>query len=90
MQAIGSILQKKESNTKKENKLNNNPVATVLEIDFVLQDYTDLVNPTFNGWYALAIKRLGVRRFMDLASVARAEGRDKAKYMSWLIKRELV
>ena len=94
MAPVDSIIaKKKESNTKKEiqltavviNKLINNKL-----IDQVISDYIDLTGggKDMKGWYATAIRRLGVDRFCQLASIARAEGKNPARYFSWLLKRE--
>ena len=101
MQAIGTILEKKESNTKKENKnqlistginINKIPVAIppynppTYENDQLYEQLTGLVNPQYKAWYMKVFYSLGRQRVLQLAGVARADGRDQAKLFSHLLR----
>ena len=83
------------------NKLNQlEPIGTadkvklskneVLGCDIGLSDYQDLMHPDFYKWYCKAWYRIGRERFHQLASQARADGKDPAKLFSSLVKKELV
>lgn len=39
-----------------------------------------------NGWYATKIRQLGVDKFVQLAKTAEQEGKNPARYFSWLLK----
>jgi hypothetical protein len=59
------------------------------KIDFLLNEYSDLHSNKDNGWHATIIRKLGADRYERLARMARADGRFPAKYMTWLINKEL-
>lgn len=51
--------------------------------------YTELgglVNDAFKPWYCKQFHRLGVDKVMQLASIARADGREPARLFSRLLK----
>lgn len=85
MKSLKELLQVKAklSSTRSNRDINKNP------IDSVLEDYQELLHPEFRAWYALAIKRLGRHQFMQVAAVARQEGRHPQRYFNWLLKRKL-
>jgi len=63
------------------------------EIDYLIETCKDLTQAggrNMSGWYASAIRNIGAERFRELASLARADGKNPPRYFSWLIKRELV
>ena len=57
------------------------------EIDAVLDKHIDLVSEEFRGWHRRQILRLGVDRYIGLASDARREGRNKPKFFSFLLRK---
>jgi hypothetical protein len=62
------------------------------EIDYLIETCKDLTQSSgrdMSGWYAKSIRQIGSERFRELASLARADGKNPPKYFSWLIKREL-
>lgn len=61
----------------------------VLGCDIGLGDYKDVMHPDFYRWYCKAWYKLGRAKFDQLASVARADGKEPAKLFSKLVKAEL-
>lgn len=57
--------------------------------DVLFNDLHDLTNQQFKGWYMKAFYKLGKDEVLKLASVARADGKDKARYFSKLLKEKL-
>lgn len=71
-----------------------NPAVTAVsnkQIDALIEDYGDLTRSgkPMDGYYADTIRRLGVERWLQLAHVARVEGKNKPRYFNWLLKHEL-
>jgi hypothetical protein len=58
------------------------------EQDILYTTLSDLVNNQFRPWYCQAFASLGRERVLELASLARADGKDKCKYFSFLLKKE--
>ena len=57
--------------------------------DNLYGELSDLVNEHHRAWFMKVFYLLGKDRVLRVASIARAEGRDKPRYFSWLIKKEL-
>lgn len=55
--------------------------------DHLFGMFPDLVNPTFKAWYCKVFYKLGKDLVLRLASEARADGKDKRKYFSVLLKK---
>lgn len=68
------------------NSLNNK--SKKYDNDFLFEDLSDLVNESFKGWYMKQFYRLGKDRILQLASIARADGKNPQRYFSYLIKGE--
>lgn len=71
---------------------NINIITTAVDekqIDLALQDNSDLISSEFNAWYCKCIKKIGVAKFYELAASARQNGKNKARYFSWLLKRAM-
>lgn len=66
--------------------MNLKPTATVREIDQLLIEYSDLINPSFKAWYCKRFSALGIDNVHKYASQARADGRQPSKLFSFLIK----
>ena len=49
----------------------------------------DLTNPRFKAWYCKMFYALGRTRVLELASVARADGKQPSKLFSLLLKRAI-
>lgn len=66
------------------------PTATeqlsIKEQDILYSMLSDLTNDLFKAWYCTTFKRLGREKTMNLASLARADGKDPRKYFSYLLK----
>ena len=58
------------------------------EVDKLLADCSDLINPTFREWYCKAFYRLGIQQTHQFAKQARG-GKSPAKYFSFLIRHTL-
>lgn len=56
-------------------------------IDNLIVELQDLINPNFKAWYAKRFYALGKDEVLKRASLARADGFDKRKYFSVLIKK---
>lgn len=48
---------------------------------------SSLLNPKFRAWYCQRFYQLGTQRVLELASIARADGHNKPKLFSLLLKR---
>lgn len=55
--------------------------------DHLFDQLGDLVNPTFRAWYCKHFYRLGKIKVLELAAVARSDGKQPAKLFSLLLKR---
>ncbi len=58
-------------------------------IDLVINDYKHLtggIEDRMSGWYARMIRKLGTEQFIRLAKTAEQEGKNPARYFSWLLK----
>lgn len=71
----------------------NTVVTTVIdkgekfkEADYLFEQFPDLVSEQFKPWYCHHFHRLGRERVFVLASQARADGFDKRKLFSHLLK----
>ena len=71
-------------------RLNNKSTAncTSKEVDKLLTNLRDVINPEFTSWYCKATYKLGVQQVAELAVKARA-GDNPAHYFSFLIKKQL-
>jgi hypothetical protein len=56
----------------------NDPQALIAE-------YPDVMSADFVGWYASIIRKIGVKRFMQIADQARA-GNDPRRLFSYLLR----
>jgi hypothetical protein len=100
MQALNSIInQKTVSNinlnkyqlvTTDINKLITTDTTDVgrrkYDNDYLYEQLSDLVNQQFRAWYCKEFYRLGKDKVLQLASIARADGRQPARLFSLLIK----
>ena len=78
------------------NKLN--PTVTVVreqvsfpgnkyyDVDKLYEQLSDLVNDKFKRWYCKQFYSLGIERTLELASLARSDGKDPKRLFSHLIK----
>lgn len=58
--------------------------------DHLFNQLTDLVNPQFRAWYCAKFYVLGKNRVLEIASQARADGKDSRKLFSYLLKKSCV
>lgn len=95
MVSAGKILQKQKSEQLTAVVINSNTAVTAVSnksIDLVLNDFKHLTGGTddrLSGWYASVIRRIGVDKFVQLAKTAEQEGKNPARYFSWLLKKEI-
>jgi len=54
--------------------------------DVLFDELADLVNNDFRAWYCGRFYKLGTQRVLELASIARADGREPKKLFSTLLK----
>lgn len=57
------------------------------DVDDLFDDLGSLVNPRFKPWYCKMFYTLGRTRVLELASVAKADGKQPSKLFSLLLKR---
>ena len=57
-----------------------------LDVTYLLDYLADLTNPKFRKWYCKVFHKLGRARVMELASLAKQEGREPKKLFSLLLK----
>lgn len=58
--------------------------------DVLFANLGDLTNQTFKAWYMKAFYALGKDEILKIASIARADGKDKRRYFSKLLKEALI
>lgn len=85
---VSSLINQRQLSTER-NKLKTT-VNCEDTIDLLIVELSDLVNSQFKAWYCKMFYRLGRERVMILASKARADGYDKRKYFSKLLKQEVL
>ena len=54
--------------------------------DILFNQLSDLVNDTFRAWYCRQFYKLGTQRVLQMASIARADGKYPAKLFSKMLK----
>ena len=54
--------------------------------DHLFNQLSDLVNETWRGWYMKRFYALGTKRVLQIASIARADGKNPAKLFSKMLK----
>ena len=59
------------------------------EEDILFGELKDLVTEEFRAWYIKCFYKLGRKKTLELASQAIAEGKDKKKLFSYLLKKEV-
>lgn len=57
------------------------------DADHLFDQLSDLVNPQFKAWYCKMFYAIGVERVLQLASLARQDGKDSRKYFSHLLRK---
>lgn len=72
---------------KQQKPLNQQLENKYFETDLIYSDLSDLVNHQYKAWYCSKIFELGRERVMILASQARADGTNKVKLFSHLLKK---
>lgn len=56
--------------------------------DVLFLELKDLVSDEFRAWYIKCFYTIGRKKTLELASQAMAEGKDKKKLFSFLLKKE--
>lgn len=89
-QSFKQIAQKIHNNYTAEqlgvNKFKPADSCSPPQVDVLLEDCNDLINPSFKSWYAKTFAAMPMHRVYELASQAR-EGKVPARYFSFLLKR---
>lgn len=84
---VSDILKSRQLVSTGINNLNQLiPTDKTYDNDRLYDDLGDLVNPQFRAWYCKSFYRLGKDRVLVLASQARADGNDKRRLFSKLLK----
>lgn len=81
---ISTIITQRQLST--EVKETNSTEQLNSPIDQLYSELGDLVNPLFKPWYCKMFYKIGRENVLLLASKARADGYDKRKYFSRLLK----
>lgn len=55
--------------------------------DHLFEQLSDLTNPQYKAWYCKMFYAIGVERVLQLASLARQDGKDSRKYFSHLLRK---
>lgn len=96
MQNAREILQNQNQEQLSAERTNSNTAVTAVpnkNIDLIINDFEHLTGGTtdrMSGWYAGMIRRLGTDQFIRLAKTAEQEGKDPARYFSWLLKNQSI
>lgn len=53
----------------------------------LLEETKDLINPKFSQWYRKRFTELGKDRVLQLASIARADGKNPPRLFNYLLKK---
>lgn len=59
------------------------------ENDYLFQQLNELVNQQFKAWYCKCFYLLGKNKVLQLASIAKADGKQPSKLFSILLKNEI-
>lgn len=65
---------------------NTNVYTQTHDNDILFNQLSDLVNNQFRAWYCRQFYKLGTQRVLQIASVARADGKQPAKLFSKMLK----
>lgn len=57
------------------------------EIDLNLEQYKHLIDSQWKAWHAKWIKQHSLTKWIQIAKIAEQDGKDKAKYFTYLLKR---
>lgn len=88
--AIGEVLSNNcQLSTGLNLKPTDNCQLTTEEVDLLLNEMSSLISEQFKPWYALTFRTLGKEKVYELASVAKADGKNPARLFSYLIKKSI-
>lgn len=97
MVSTREILQKQKTAVSTAEEVITNTAVTAVSsksdfnkrIDSAIDDFKHLTGGTadrMSGWYAGRIRQIGIEQFIRLAKTAEQEGKNPARYFSWLLK----
>ena len=88
MQINEVIEQRRSSIDNCQMKVTNSSIDnSQMTIDRVLDSFPLLVSEEFRAWHATQIKRLGAKKYIELADRATKYGKEPAKLFSSLLKK---
>lgn len=98
MESLSTAMQQRSSVSRQLIPTGNNKVISTdttvkdrghkrWDADHLFDQMPDLVNPTFKAWYCKMFYAIGRDRVLQLASLARQDGKDHRKYFSHLLKK---
>lgn len=98
MESLSTSMQQRSSVSRQLVSTGNNKVISTdttvkdrgdkrWDADHLFDMLPDLVNPTFKAWYCKMFYSIGRDRVLQLASLARQDGKDNRKYFSHLLKK---
>ena len=67
---------------------NKNHLA-VKQVDLIINDFNHLIAPHWKSYHCKMIYKIGEQKYRELARTAEQEGKDPARYFSWLLKQEV-
>jgi hypothetical protein len=101
VQAIKEILQKQKTSTDNNCTTVNNKVITTVtteqllpdknnlakgQVDLIVRDNFNLIESGWEKYHYREVYRLGEQKYRELAKTAEQEGKNPARYFSWLLK----
>lgn len=88
MQSLANVLR--NTNKYRTTEINKyNKPSSYKTTDLLIAEVTDLINPDYQKWHCRTAFKLGREKYLKLASIARADGRDPKRYFSLLCNQAL-
>ena len=90
MQTLAELIHKKKKFNQKEKHLTKSQLDQ-LEIDNLLETLVaeGLISPDYRRWFGRQVQLIGAGRLAELAAVARQEGRQKSRYLTYLVRADI-
>lgn len=59
------------------------------QVDLIIKDFTHLIEGGWEKYHYKMVYRIGEYKYRELARTAEQEGKNPARYFSWLLKQEV-
>lgn len=97
MQSTGEILKNKKTTYVPYDHMGKQSLQHMEHMTYVYNEYDEAVDnfkhlragESFRKLHIYHARRLGVDKFVQLAKTAEQEGKNPARYFSWLLKNEM-